>query len=417
MNNNTTMFKALLEQLAQSMGLSVVEYVQGGFVDLTTYGQDKASILARLDAIDVVDSGDSVETLAEKIIAINEVLSNDQGELQGILDLITTNTNAIANLTNIANVRYDSILSAQTIQDGRLTDNTNAITVNTAAIDALQTATGANLSALQDRVVIAEALLTTLRGDSSVAGSVANSVLAEETRAKAVSGLLANLNTSDKATLVAAINEVNNKTQANAADITALGDLASAGSDALAQEVIDRTAADTALENAANALSALVADLTTALAAETQSRTDGDAANAAAIAAEASRAADAEADLQEQVNALGGSGSGSLGDLENRMDAVEDELNDTTDADDNLVKGLKTKVADNAAAITALEQSTGSALTTGIQEAKDYSDARDLNAGEVDACAIGNIFRTALGLADNTCGDQGSSPDGDGAVL
>jgi len=54
-NVTTDDLEAALKNLAESMGLSVKEYVEGGFLDLTTYGQDKAAILARLDAIDVIN--------------------------------------------------------------------------------------------------------------------------------------------------------------------------------------------------------------------------------------------------------------------------------------------------------------------------------------------------------------------------
>ena len=414
-NDKTNKLEIMLGQLAQSMGLSVREYVQGGFVDVTSYGVDKASIISRLDAIDVVDSGDSVETLAEKIIAINEVLGNDQGELQGILDLITANGTAIQNLTDVAAVRYTSLLQGQSVQDTRLTDNANAILVNTAAIDALQAATGTDLSILQDRVSVAEVMLATLRGDSSVVGSVSNSVLAEENRAKAVSGLLANLNTSDKTTLVAAINEVRNHTLLNSANINELQNLSDLGQAGLQQEIIDRANADTALGNSIMNLQVLITDLTSALAVETQARIDGDINNETSIATEIVRATNAEQGLQDAIDALGGNGSGSLGDLEARVTANENDINDTTDGNDNLVKGLKTKVSDNAAAIAAL----GSQNTVDIEnlrlEVINHSDSNDIHADTVDVCAIGNIFRTALGLGTQTC--DGGGGDGDGAVL
>lgn len=417
MNEDTTKVKVMLEQLVQSMGISIKEYTEGGFLDLTTYGRDKASIISRLDAIDIVDSSDNAETLSEKIIAINEVLSNDQGELQGILDLISSNTNAITNLTNIANVRYDSIVDRQNVQDQRLTDNTSAIAVNAAAINALQNATGQDLTLLSDRVGVAEALLDTLRGNSSVSGSVANSVLAEENRAKAVSGLLADLNTTDKSTIVAAINEVRDQVLANASSVNDLQVLAGQGADALAQEVQDRAAADTALETQIATIDGLLSDLTSALATETQARVDGDTNNAAAIAAEADRAIGAEQALQDAIDAISGNGYGSLGDIENRVTEIEDEINDTTDENDNIVKGLKSKVLDNSNAIAALDQSIRNGLSDGIQEAKDYSDAKAIKADEIDVCGIGNIFRTALGLGTNQCDDYVDGGDGDGAIL
>lgn len=117
-NQNTQDLQTKLEELSQGLGISVKEFVENGYIDQSTYQIDKDAILARLDAIDVVDGTDNVETLVEKINAINEVLSNSGGELQGILSLITANTTKIsnveANLNNEISQRVSDVSDLQT---------------------------------------------------------------------------------------------------------------------------------------------------------------------------------------------------------------------------------------------------------------------------------------------------------------
>ncbi len=161
-----------------------------------------------------------------------------QGQIDGVANqLPTINSNINSEIAN--RVAGDAALQAQ--------------------IDALESGTGADLTALTARVTTAEADI-----DSLEAG-----LAAEVARATGVEGDLANLNLQDNngdplspANLVDAINMVNNTGSVAVAALE----------DALAQEVADRTA--------------------------------GDATNAAAIAAEETRALAAEAAIVASVEAV-----------------------------------------------------------------------------------------------------------------
>ena len=333
MPNNVTTdeMETALTNLAQSMGLSVKEYVEGGFLDLTTYGQDKANILARLDAIDVISDEDDIETLAEKIKSINTVLSNDEGQLQGILDLINVNKSDIATekarakgveaglRTDVDNALAKGVTNANDISDIQ-TALSDLEGVNTVAVDELKA-----------RVTDTESQIATLEADATVEGSVDNKIAVETARAKSVSGTLSDLTTEDKTNLVGAINEVQSEVN-----------LAQAG-------------------------------VNSAMAKAEE--------NATAIAG-----------VDKKYN---------------------DILEDTTDADDNLVKGIKTRVTDVENAIATETTARTEAMTAQLEELKAYSDARDLKASSMNICAIGNAFRGALGLGDKTCDGN----DGDGEAI
>ena len=97
--------------------------------------------------------------------------------------------------------------------------------------------------------------------------------------------------------------------------------------------------------------------------------------------------------LQSQIDSITGAGAGggvSLTSLDGRLKVVEDDLNDTTDANGNTVKGVKSRLAD--------------------------VEANMLKASDLDICAIGNKFRASLGLSAIDCSGNGGT-SGDGAVI
>ena len=95
---------------------------------------------------------------------------------------------------------------------------------------------------------------------------------------------------------------------------------------------------------------------------------------------------------------------GDLTQLVDRITVVENTLNDTTDEDGNLVKGIKSRVRDLETQAVA-----------NLNEAKTYADSVALKATSMDICAIGNSFRAALGLSSVDCSNGNN--DGDGAVI
>lgn len=107
--------------------------------------------------------------------------------------------------------------------------------------------------------------------------------------------------------------------------------------------------------------------------------------------------------IEQNSQAIQDAVGGDLTALTDRVTVVEDTLNDTTDEDGNLVKGIKSRVGDLETQAVA-----------NLNEAKAYADSVALKASSMDICAIGNSFRAALGLSNSDCSDGG---DGDGAVV
>ncbi len=73
-----------LQELAEGLGLSVYEFVSAGYVNLETYQLNLAAINARLDAIDVLNGSDGVETVGERLETLRNIFETTDG------DLITT---------------------------------------------------------------------------------------------------------------------------------------------------------------------------------------------------------------------------------------------------------------------------------------------------------------------------------------
>jgi hypothetical protein len=112
-----------------------------------------------------------------------------------------------------------------------------------------------------------------------------------------------------------------------------------------------------------------------------------------------------DANLQAQIDALKGSGTGSIGNLEGRVKVVEDTLNDVT-VDGVTTKGLKTKVAD-----------LGVSIVNAVAEGKAYTDSKSIVVANLDKCATVNVFRNKLNLVAKTCGDATIQPVGDGPTI
>jgi len=180
-NVTTTELEQALKDLATSMGLSVKEYVEAGFVGVGDYAADKASILKRLDAIDLVNADDDIDSLAEKISAINKVLSNDDGALQGILDLINKNkADLAATQTAVDGVKG----SVDTLTTKVATASTDIEAIKTAVADN-KTAQAAKNGALDTSIASVQGDVDKLKAGADVEGSIAYSVDQEAKRAKA----------------------------------------------------------------------------------------------------------------------------------------------------------------------------------------------------------------------------------------
>ena len=428
-----------LQELAEGLGLSVYEFVTGGYVNLTTYNLDMNAVKARLDAIDVFNESDSVETVVERLEKLRDLFENTDG------DLITTVISDIAANGAAITDEVAARTAADALLDGKITTVDAKITAVDAKVEAEKTRVNGLVSGLEGRVTAEEAKSVTfgsdiavLKGDDTVAGSVANLVKGEADRSKAVDGNLADLTTTIKTNLVAAINEV----KAGIAAGTVYADQVKSDLQALISTVDGKTTAAQAEIDAIEAAIGLSENgsFTPVDGSDTLleyiKNTDGDAdkiikalkklaksakaADAvldAKIVAEKARAEGIEAGLQSQIDTLSGGNTTSISDLTGRVDTLETILNDST-VDGNLVKGVPHRVSDLEAGLVTAVAAIGSSKTEAVNEAKAYADDKFLGVPQIqnlDICAAVNKFRSKLFLAPVTCdgstiptpGDQG----------
>ncbi len=323
-NTVTEELQQALQQIASNLGMSVVEYIQSlGYATATNVQTNVDSLQSQITAIVEIDGANGAESLAEKIAAINEVLSSESGELQAIYTKIQENKQLVLDETARAS-------AAEAALQLQVTANADTAASNAAALLALTNTVAANKAAqdlvngdVETRLSGTESTVAILVGDEQAEGSVKKQIKTEKTRAQLA-----------------------------------------------------------------------------------------EAANAQAIADEATRAQAAE-DVNAQAIAAMQSGSGAtLSGLDARIVEIEGELEDTI-VDGETSKGLKSRVED----LEAGQVVQDAAIAQSGVDAQSYTDSKVLGAVELDVCAIGNAFRSALGLAPADCSGGGDGGDGDGAVL
>jgi len=281
--------QAQLEQLANDLGVSLQEILAAfytkGEIDTTVAG-----ITSRLDAIDVIDATDGVETLAEKVKAINALLTDPANNTLAtdLLNRIATNASGLSAEATRATAAEAALQSAIDTNSNGVAQNASNITNLAVTVSDNKSATDLAISDMGDRVTATEGDLTTLKGDKTVTGSIANQIDAEATRAKAVEAA----NQAAQAATQAQVDTLN-------------GDSTVAGS-------VD------------SKISSAVSNITVA-------------------------ASTADAAQNTRLDALEAAGTA----LDGRVATVEDVLNDTTDANGDIVKGVKTKVSDLEAGLIA----------------------------------------------------------------
>jgi len=89
---------------------------------------------------------------------------------------------------------------------------------------------------------------------------------------------------------------------------------------------------------------------------------------------------------------------------------INNQLEDTTDDDDNLVKGIKTRLTDAEGAVAQEVTDRTAAVQAAKDEVKTYVDDNVLKAGSMDFTKIRNGFRRGITLPEVSNDDN----DGDG---
>jgi len=425
-----------LENLADELGISVSELMDAiqtnfdGVNDaLTNLNNLVAGNTAAINAITEMDDN-GVQSLAEKIKALNDMFSEDGELVTDILAKIAANNQAtVANEEAIAGVASDladyveANDASQASQDNRMTTIESTASDLADKVADLEEAANEATDGLADRVEVLEANQGVLLGDSTVEGSVDYKVAAEATRAKNVSGALADLVTDEKGTLVGAINEVQAERDATQADVEAVKTRATALEADVATLNGDSTVDGSVAKSIKDAKDAMEASTQESLAGvqsqldlingdvETEGSVDYKIAQAATQSNEVTDA------IEEEIADLSAQAQAERDALAARIKVTEDTLNDTTDENDDLVKGIKTRVSDcEAAAANEIARATEVEADLQAQLDEVSSATSGLLSGIICGRKAANFFRTRVGQ-DAKDFDCGSSDDGDGEAV
>lgn len=167
-NITTTELETALQNLAEQQGLSVVEYVQSlGYATVASVSTSVESLQAQIVAITELDGENGVESLAEKLKAINAVVTDESGAVQAIYTKIQENknlvTNEIARATNaelVLNSKIDANKSATDTLAEIVASNLTATDLTASQlqeqINALGDGTAESTDALAGRVTVIE---------------------------------------------------------------------------------------------------------------------------------------------------------------------------------------------------------------------------------------------------------------------
>jgi polyhydroxyalkanoate synthesis regulator phasin len=341
LNVTTQQLLDLLKALAAEQGKAVREYVQSqGFATEADLIAKFNEVNAKIDSIIKIDANDGVETLAEKVQALQDLLNSEEGVVQEILDRLTANEKAISDLAakEASDIKLiqDALAALQTKVDNNTQAISNLQDQVTKEVAELESEIQANAAAIAEN----KKAIDVLNGDASVEGSVDYKVAQETARAKAAeAGLAQAIETAKADAIKEAVSEAN------------------AYTDQKVQEAIDSL--------------------------------------------------DVASDSEFQA-------------LEERVTEIENVLNDTTNEDGELEKGLVSQVKDlqTGLANEAAARAKGDEDT--LAAAKAYADSVTVKAGDIDVNVIVSVFVDALNgtaTATTTTSTDSSTTSTDGTAL
>lgn len=430
-----------LQELAEGLGLSVYEFVSAGYVNLETYQLNLNAINARLDAIDVLNGTDGVEAVVERLETLRNIFETTDGDLiTTVIADIAVNKFAIESEKTSRESANAALNTRVTVLETSSTTLDNKIAAEKVAREAADIVLDNKIQVATTDLTGVKARLDVIEGSETVEGSIKQAVKVEKDRSLAVSGDLSNLAAeftgATRENLVSAINSLkaslfasNDNTSTSYDSLVSVINALQAELDKVESSIgLDATGgftpvdgSDSVLEYIAN-LNGDADSVVKALKKLAKKAKESDAALDAKITvidgkvtAEKARAEAKEADLQAQITALGGGSSSSITDLSGSVSTLETTVNDVTDGQGVVTKGLKSKVTDLQAAVAAESVARSLEVSAGVADAKAYTDDKFLGVAQIqnlDICAAVNKFRSKLFLAPKVC--DGSTPPADG---
>jgi hypothetical protein len=213
-NVTTEQLQKALEQLAAAQGKSVREFILSqGFAKEADVEAKINDILAKIDAITKIDDSDGVESLAEKINAIQDLLNNEEGVVQQILDRITQNEKAVSDLSGKVDSNFQLLSDAIDALKKATQSNTDAINSLSSSLDAVKKDLTDKTSAIENEIAAVKSTVDVLAGDETVEGSVKNLIKTEADRAKAAEANLQKaINTAKTDAITSAVSQAKSYT-------------------------------------------------------------------------------------------------------------------------------------------------------------------------------------------------------------
>ena len=358
-----------LEDLAQYLGVSVAEVkdalkasIDENTGKIATNEEAIRGILKRLDAIDTINEEDGVESLAEKMKAfkekldtLNKILSENGTLATDVLQRIADNKAALNALSSDLQTETKRAQDAEKALDEKITSVQDSVRSNTTSInginnrlDKMEQAARDAVDDINDKINALKdadkALFTYEDADGNIVEGKVNKLIREANTAQSVE--LKGYTDKKVANLQSQIDEITGGDNGGS-----LSDL----NNRVAQSEQD------------------ISDLKNIVESNYET-------------------------FSSTVEGIMASQQEGLDNVNQEIEEINNVLNDTVGANDNVVKGLKTRVSD-------LEAQTGNNASA-IAQAKATAEAAmaeaqkaGLKTGIIDGKKAANKFREVLGLA------------------
>ena len=300
-NVTTEELQKQLEALAEGMGTNVHEYVQSqGFANEQDVLNRFNEVNEKINAITEMDDN-GVESLAEKIKSLKDLLANEDGVVQGLVDKINANAKEIEDIKAGTDTNFKKLQDALNANGVKINDALEKIDSVKTSVSDVDKKVDEKITEAKNNIENLQSEINTLTGDATVEGSIAKQITDESNRTN------------------------------------------------ISIEKAKQTAID-----------------------------------------------EAKKYVDDKIDGLDLNSDEEISKLKDRTASVESILNDSTDADGNLVKGLKTKVEENSTGLSKEISDRIAAIEKALNDAKAYTDANALKANDVDVKTVIDKFANIL---------------------